>query len=514
MRSTGTPIVRILAAGLLAWLAGCTDGKRGIVGPEGPAVPAFAVVVSDPVPAARPALERGAPRLAGTAGDSVVYVSMPPGTVPGGVRADIRNLARGSTGAALLVDGGFDPVAVPAGVGDSVEIKVTRGDGTTARAVAAVAARRPPVVVRTEPPHKKTDVPLNAVIVAVFSEPMDATTVNTQTVRLSVNNQPVDGSLTPSPDGLRAEFHAATPLAPRTEYTLVITTAVADRSGDRLEQPVEVTFTTLAGGGNRIAFHSDRSGNWDIFVMNPDGSGVVNLTNNLATDTDPAWSPDGSKIAFVSGRDGLCHIYVMNPDGTGVRLVTSGPDCDSDPSWSPDGSKIAFERCCGILSSDIYVINDDGTGLTQLTRDSSFNEQPSWSPDRSRIAFVSYVAGALPDIYVMNSDGSGRTNLTNDPRHDVYPAWSPDGSRICFSTTRDGNTEIYLMNPDGTGLANLTQNPARYLGCGWSPEGSKLLFGTTRDGNEEIYSMNPDGTGAVNLTKHPAADESPAWSRR
>ena len=507
----------IVAVGALSTFLACLD-NRGLVGPDEPdnKLPAAAVIVSEPVSVPLPAVQPRA--LVGSAapsssGDSVVYVSLKPGTVARGLRVEIRNATTGSTRSDPLVAGGLDPVPVPAGVGDTLEVTVTDSAGATGHVLVAVAALRPPVVVRTDPPPRKRDVPLNAAMVVVFSEPMAPATVGTQTVQLLRNGQPVGGAVTLTSDLLFATLQPESLLAPKTEYTLLITTAVTDLSGDRLEAQVEAVFTTLAGGGDRIAFESDRSGAFGIYVMNPDGSGVVKLTN-FPGDNSAAWSPDGSTIAFVSGRDGSCHIYAMNPDGTGVRRVTNGTDCDSDPSWSPDGSRIAFERCCGNLSSDIYVINVDGTGLTQLTRDSSLNEQPSWSPDGSKIAFVSYVAGALPDIYVMNSDGSGRTNLTNDPRHDVYPAWSPDGSKICFSTTRDGNTEIYLMNPDGTGLANLTQNPARDLGCGWSPEGSKLLFGTSRDGNNEIYSMNLDGTGAVNLSKHPAADESPAWSRR
>jgi Tol biopolymer transport system component len=87
----------------------------------------------------------------------------------------------------------------------------------------------------------------------------------------------------------------------------------------------------------RIVFVSNRGGNNDIYVMWPDGSGVVNLTNHPASDRLPSWSPDGSRIAFRSTRDRNAEIYVMNDDGSNVVRVTFHPAVDTSPSWTPDG---------------------------------------------------------------------------------------------------------------------------------------------------------------------------------
>ena len=97
-----------------------------------------------------------------------------------------------------------------------------------------------------------------------------------------------------------------------------------------------------AAAGEKIAFASNRDGNFDIYVMNADGTNPIRLTNNGGFDEDPSFSPDGSKIAFVSDRDsGNAEIYVMNADGSNItRLTNSG--VDFEPSFSPDGSKIAF----------------------------------------------------------------------------------------------------------------------------------------------------------------------------
>jgi len=257
---------------------------------------------------------------------------------------------------------------------------------------------------------------------------------------------------------------------------------------------------------DRIAFHSDRDGNREIYVMNTDGSGQTNLTNNPADDWGPSWSPDG-RLVFVSDRDGNREIYVMNADGSGVTRLTNNLAHDQDPSWSPDGGHIAFksERDG---KEEIYVMNADGSGQTRLTDNPADDWGPSWSPDGRRIAFISNRAGNY-EIYVMNADGSGVTRLTNNPADDLFSPWSPDGERIAFTYTEDW--EIYVMNADGSGQTRLTNNPASDWGPSWSPDGSRIAFVSYRDGNDEIYIMNADGSEQTNLTNNPAQDQWPSW---
>src|SRR6186997_1457133 len=104
-----------------------------------------------------------------------------------------------------------------------------------------------------------------------------------------------------------------------------------------------------AGGAHRSRPYSPSGSNWEIFVMNADGTGQVNVTQDPAEDTFPAWSPDGTKIAFTSWRgvDGNPEIFVMRPDGSGLVNLTEDLAEDYDPSWSPDGTKIVFARSTG-----------------------------------------------------------------------------------------------------------------------------------------------------------------------
>ena len=259
----------------------------------------------------------------------------------------------------------------------------------------------------------------------------------------------------------------------------------------------------------RIAFVSGG----EIYVMNADGSGQTNLTNNTAWDSSPAWSPDGSKIAFVSSRDGNDEIYVVNADGSGVTRLTYNNERDFDwaPSWSPDGSKIAFTFCCLDDKKGIYVMNADGSGVTKLIQWGwgTFDFGPSWSPDGSKIAFPS-CPGLGPGICVINIDGTGLTNLTT-PTYDSYPSWSPDGSKIAFSSYQGVISRIYIMNANGSGVTQLTNNAAWDSDPSWSPDGNKVAFNSDRDGNWEIYVMNSDGSGQTNLTNNPAWDGEPSW---
>ena len=132
----------------------------------------------------------------------------------------------------------------------------------------------------------------------------------------------------------------------------------------------------------RIVFVSDRDGNWEIYVMNADGSGRTNLTNNPAADYDSTWSPDGTKIAFISDRDGNWEIYVMNADGSGQTRLTNNPANDHGPTWSPDGAMIAFVSDRD-GNKEIYIMNADGSGQMRLTNNASIDMYPSWGREKS-----------------------------------------------------------------------------------------------------------------------------------
>ena len=225
--------------------------------------------------------------------------------------------------------------------------------------------------------------------------------------------------------------------------------------------------TALAQGP--IAFVSDR----DIYVMNPDGSNPTRLTFSDSNTfcSDPAWSPDRSKIAFMRETHTVPQptpqqIYVMNADGSNVVNVSNLPDAsaaDKTPAWSPDGTRIAFASTrfgnVGIVGNvEIVVMNADGSGVTRLTSTSVsvVDTDPTWSPDSTKIAFATNRDGNY-EVYSMNAaDGTGLLRLTNRPGNDLEPAWGASGEILFRSVlSATGNLHVHKMNPDGSGVTAL-----------------------------------------------------------
>jgi Tol biopolymer transport system component len=184
----------------------------------------------------------------------------------------------------------------------------------------------------------------------------------------------------------------------------------------RLTQDIGSLYAPeLSPNGERIVFAKYGEGLW---MMRADGRNPHPITDG--DDVDPTWSPDGSMIAFASSRNGGRQLFIMNPDGSNIRQVTDLNDMGGRSTWSPDGTKLAFYR--GPAGDhDIYIINIDGTGLKRLT-DGGDNLGPSWSPDGNWIAFTSFRDGNN-DIYIMHPDGTEVTRLTDNPISEWQPRW-------------------------------------------------------------------------------------------
>ena len=285
-----------------------------------------------------------------------------------------------------------------------------------------------------------------------------------------------------------------------------------DQAGNTSSCSAAVTYVEQSAQTQKIAFSSKRDGNDEIYSMNADGTSQTRLTNNPASDYDPAYSPTAQKIAFTSKRDGNDEIYVMNADGSGVTRLTNNAASDAYPVFSPDGQKIAFTSTRD-GNSEIYVMNADGTNQTRLTNNTAFDAWPSFSPDSQKIVFTSLRDGGVNfEIYSMNADGTNQTRLTTDPGYDMFGSYSPNGQKIAFSSTRDGNLEIYSMNADGTNQTRLTNNPASDTYPAFSPDSSQIAFDSNRDGNDEIYVMKADGTSQTRLTNAAGLDSYPSFS--
>jgi Tol biopolymer transport system component len=219
---------------------------------------------------------------------------------------------------------------------------------------------------------------------------------------------------------------------------------------------------------------------------------------------EPAWSPDASQIAFSSRRSGTFDLYVMNTDGTGTRRLTSGKQNDSHPTWSRDGTRLAFER-----DGDIYVISAGGSGLRRISDATAEEREPAWSPDGTLIAYVRRTPGtAARELWLMRPDGSERRGLTSQNATVATPAWSPD-ARIVFASNMDDDVyALFTIGLDGKGLRSVVLTASDNFGPSWSPDGSKIAY--FEDG--AIFTVELGGGDVKKLTDSENNDSSPAWN--
>jgi uncharacterized repeat protein (TIGR01451 family) len=239
--------------------------------------------------------------------------------------------------------------------------------------------------------------------------------------------------------------------------------------------------------GTKLAFSSvTRDGNYEIYSMNADGTGLVRLTHDPARDEDPTFSPDGSKIAFASNRSGVWAIWVMNADGSAQTQLTSPSGCfaqDIEPSWSPDGAKIVFIATtdtggCYLRNEVTTVDAADGSHRLDLTQGSggAVTDGPRYSPDGKTITFSGEAAGLTPDnVYVVPADGSAAARRLTSAAGGLDPAWSADGSRIVFTRS----SELWLLDPahpmDATHEAPITYGGHGYASPVFRPRGAATL---------------------------------------
>jgi len=149
-----------------------------------------------------------------------------------------------------------------------------------------------------------------------------------------------------------------------------------------------IASLSLSPDGERIAFSAGSGDGREVYVVQADGSGLVNLTNQPGADTQPAWSPaggHGERIAFVSRRDGGGDLYLMAAGGGGVtRLTRTGKAPYGGPTWAPGGEQIAFLGGGEYPNYDMYLVGADGNGLVRLVDWPEADGSPSypeWSPD-------------------------------------------------------------------------------------------------------------------------------------
>jgi Tol biopolymer transport system component/predicted Ser/Thr protein kinase len=287
-------------------------------------------------------------------------------------------------------------------------------------------------------------------------------------------------------------------------------------------ETLEPSATPLGGAYGQLAFASARNGVPQIFLMNSDGSGQVQLTDLPDGACQPAWSPDGSQIVFISPcrqRGGTypdARLYLIDADGSGLTLLLPSTEGDSEPAWSPDGTRIAFtSRRDGYPR--VYVLDLRDNTAMPLTGEGIQASQPAWSPRGDQIAYAT-IRYNVSQIWVMSATGVAPQQLVRSGADywDTSPVWSPDGETIFYTQfqrgilTRGWLMSIRYENRNSEGRPLRSRDFA--VNATLSTDGQWLFFESADDtGNIDIYRMRVAGNNLSRLTNDRDADFDPAW---
>ncbi len=284
----------------------------------------------------------------------------------------------------------------------------------------------------------------------------------------------------------------------------------------------------------KILFSSRRSGDHtQLYMMNPDGSNVQQLTFGDYNSTAGRWSKDGSKIVFLSDSVDTSlgsGLYTMNADGSNIQPILSPafsswiPLIGLSPDWSPDAQRMVYSGCfnCDPFPEYfLFTINEDGSNLTRISNTDDVplgGVEPNWLAGGQRIAFVRGW-----EIIIINADGTmPRKIVFHKPL--TYAAWSPDGCKIAFTGTSEGGrlSEVFYYDLTDKSYHQVTSHTKEehFHRPRWSPDGKRLVFRSIPTGraippnsDKFIYTVNIDGSELKRITDDPTSG-SPDWSWR
>lgn len=295
-------------------------------------------------------------------------------------------------------------------------------------------------------------------------------------------------------------------------------------SSCKKDTPLDLTPIDTKGQILFISRRISNSADWQMFLMNADGTNQKNVSNNLVRCSPPILSNSGSKIAFTTYDNSFNYnLYIIDIDGQNQTFLSKGKQYCGSPAWSPDDNKISFVKNDNSVGGnhDIYSINIDGTNEVKLTnRDANFS--PQYLPNTNSIIYSSS-NNSWTGIYKMNIDGSNSQLLTPQNKSFGDPKISPNGNMISITSNDLNGSQIFVMNSNGNNLKQLTFTVSSHIYPGappdgncnpsWSPNSDKLAYVSYENGSPDIFLINSNGTGNKRLTDTPLRDENPCWTK-
>lgn len=267
---------------------------------------------------------------------------------------------------------------------------------------------------------------------------------------------------------------------------------------------VAADLAPKAEAGGTIVFTRNRDEATHIYAVNPDGTGLTQLTNTPTGEYSPVPSPDGKLIAFHS--DDAAPSRVMNSDGSGQRPLT-GCSTLRAGAWSPDSSKLVCEVG---YEGGLAVADAAGGAVTPLTPSGRY---PTWSPDGRTIAFID-----RERLWAVPAAGGAPRRLGNRRiDEEATPSWSPDSQRLAYMAAAGTKfrQDLFTIGADGSGERRLVRGISDFQTPQWSPEGSLIAFVKELPRYvTAVYTVRTDGTGLKRISVSPGRESSgePAWS--
>ncbi len=301
------------------------------------------------------------------------------------------------------------------------------------------------------------------------------------------NTLTATAALTPTPTNSAAPTSPVTPLPPEKPAQEKIT------STETKVPALPVLTTPLQSGLIVLAMYE--AGHSHLFAYQAFDAPFTRLTSGPWDDTHPALSPDGRWLAFASNRSGPWDLHLLDLNTGEVIRLTDTQHYESSPSWSPDGNLIAYESYAQDSEVIIQSVFDDST-LINLSEHPAADYQPTWSPLGRQLAFISTRSGDA-EVWLADFDkfdAERFSNLSQTPEIDESnPSWSPKGDSLAWAATQANNHSIYAWDASaGT----------RYVGSGgwpaWSPD-SSIILTSLEDANQTLLTAYRSADGRLEL---------------
>jgi TolB protein len=287
---------------------------------------------------------------------------------------------------------------------------------------------------------------------------------------------------------------------------------------------IDMTAIDAKGDILFISRRISNSADWQLFLMNADGTNQRLISNSLVRCASPALSNSGTMIAFTTYENNYYNLYIIGKDGKNQQLLSSAKQFCGSPAWSPDDKTIVFVKKDNDAADKyhIYSVNISSSNEVQLTTEND-NFSPQYFSSGNGIIYTSSNS-TLTGIYKMNIDGSGKRLLIPKNKSFGSPVISPDGNKIAITSNDRNGSQIFVMNADGSNLQQITFTVSPdYYDTGyprdgnynpvWSPNSNKIAYVSWANGSPDIFVINSNGKGDRRLTNTPLRDENPSWTR-